>query len=295
MKVFFIGTVVFSEELLKHIFTLSHIEVVGVATKQSSNFNSDFRDLSQVAVQKNVPYKYIMDINNPDNIEWIKGLQPDVIFCFGWSSLLKEELLNIAPMGVIGYHPANLPYNRGRHPIIWALCLGLDKTASTFFKMDLGADTGDILSQEEIGIDENDDSFLLYNKLLETSKIQVEDFSKKLAQNTVEWKIQDKNVGNYWRKRSRKDGLIDFRLTSKAIHNLVKALARPYPGAEIFYNDNFYQVWKVKPVYDLFSKNIEPGKVLSSKDHIFTIKTGDGAIEILEHEFEKIPLEGEYI
>ena len=64
----------------------------------------------------------------------------------------------IPPRGVIGYHPAALPANRGRHPIIWALVLGLSEIASTFFRMDTGADTGPIIDQEPVPIDDDDDA-----------------------------------------------------------------------------------------------------------------------------------------
>ena len=82
-------------------------------------------------------------------------MKPDIIFCFGWSSLIKSEVLNLTKLGVVGYHPAMLPNNRGRHPLIWAKILGLTQTGSTYFFMDEGADTGDILDQSsfEISID----------------------------------------------------------------------------------------------------------------------------------------------
>lgn len=295
MRVFFIGTVIFSEEILKHILTLKHVEIVGIATKEISTFNNDFRDLSPIAIQNNIPFQYVKNINDEEVLEWIKSLNPDIIFCFGWSNLIKEKLLNLTPKGVIGYHPAKLPLNRGRHPIIWALVLGLKETASTFFKMDEGADTGDILSQEVIQISDTDDSLSIYNKLLEVSKMQVSDFVIELSENNVNWIVQDKNEGNNWRKRSRKDGLIDFRMTSQSIFNLVRALNKPYPGAEIFYNEKLYQVWKVKPIYMNDYENIEPGKVLSSTNHSIIVKTGDSAIEIIDHAFDQLPQVGEYI
>ena len=90
------------------------------------------------------------------------SLAPDVIFCFGWSRLIKKTLLNIAPLGVIGFHPALLPANRGRHPLIWSLILGLKESGSTFFFMDEGADSGDILSQLNVSISEMDDAGTLY-------------------------------------------------------------------------------------------------------------------------------------
>lgn len=100
--------------------------------KKSSSFNSDFADLTPLCKKNNILFKHVDDVNSEDSISWIKQLQPDIIFCFGWSSIIKKELLDLPPMGIIGFHPAKLPANRGRHPIIWALVLDLDKTASTF-------------------------------------------------------------------------------------------------------------------------------------------------------------------
>ena len=132
MKILFIGTVEFSYRALKKLVELN-ADIVGICTKDKSNFNSDFADLTPICNKNKIPLKYIDDINSIENINWIKSLNPDVIFCFGWSSLIKKELLNLTKLGIVGYHPASLPENRGRHPIIWALTLGLKKSASTFF------------------------------------------------------------------------------------------------------------------------------------------------------------------
>ena len=93
--------------------------------------------------KNNIPVRYTPSINSEEVIGWISDLAPDVIFCFGWSQLFKKKLLNIASLGVIGFHPALLPANRGRHPLIWSLILGLKETGSSFFFMDEGADSGD--------------------------------------------------------------------------------------------------------------------------------------------------------
>ena len=79
----------------------------------------------------------------------------------------------------MGYHPASLPENRGRHPIIWALALGLKKSASTFFFMEEGADDGDILSQKEFEILYEDDAKSLYEKVTDMALNQIEDFLPK--------------------------------------------------------------------------------------------------------------------
>ena len=132
---------------------------VGVCTLKKSPFNADHVDLSPLCRKHRIPVTYTPDINSDESIIWIKKLVPDIIFCFGWSRLLKSNVLNVAPKGVVGYHPATLPANRGRHPLIWALVLGLKQTGSTFFFMDEGSDSGDILSQLQIKITETDDAY----------------------------------------------------------------------------------------------------------------------------------------
>jgi len=177
--------------------------------KKSSTFNADYSDLTNVCKKKNIPYKYVDDINSKDNIEWIKKLNPDIIFCFGWSYLIKKELLKLPKMGIVGYHPANLPKNRGRHPLIWALALGLKKSASTFFFMKEGVDDGDILSQEEFEILYEDDAKTLYEKVTNLALKQIEEFLPKLENKTYKTKKQNEALANVWRKRDKKDGEID--------------------------------------------------------------------------------------
>ena len=78
--------------LSKYINKAKDIEVVGVATKSKSDFNSDHSDISDIAIINNLPWKYVKDKKAPHIIKWITQLNPDVIFCFGWSSLISAEI-----------------------------------------------------------------------------------------------------------------------------------------------------------------------------------------------------------
>jgi len=293
MKICFIGSVKFSYEILKELI-LKKENVVGVITKQESKFNSDYADLSILCKQNNIPYIFVKDVNDLNVINWIKKLNPDVIFCFGWSNLIKKEILSIPHIGVIGYHPTKLPQNRGRHPLIWTLVLGLDKSASTFFFMDEGADSGDILSQKEFNILYNDDAMSLYNKIIKIAKQQIEEFLPLLKSGNFIKIKQDHLKANYWRKRNKKDGEIVFRMDSKAIYNLVRALTKPYVGAHLIYKEEEIKVWKVIEEKCLI-KNIEPGKIIEVKDNTILVKCYDNAIRIIEHEFKHLPKVGEYL
>ena len=295
MKIFFVGSVLFSRVLLEKLLKIDNIDIVGIATKSNSTFNSDHSDLSDLAKNNNIPYKYIGDINKSENVKWINTFSPEVIFCFGWSSLIKKELLESCQLGVIGYHPSLLPKNRGRHPIIWELCLGLTQTCSTFFRMDEGADTGMILDQESVDIDRLDDAKTLYLKLSITACKQLERFVPKLVLGKLNFTEQVLTNSNHWRKRSKNDGLIDFRMSSKTIYNLVRALTKPYVGAHFIYKNSEVKVWKVMkgPKID---KNIEPGKIIdiNSDNHIL-VSSGDSSIWILDHELNKKINSGEYL
>ena len=293
MKVVLIGSVEFSLRVLEKLISID-VDLVGVCTKKSSTFNSDFFDLKPLSDINEVPCLHVEDINSTKSVEWIKNLNPDVIFCFGWSSLIKKDILALAPMGVVGYHPAKLPKNRGRHPLIWALALGLKESASTFFFMDEGADDGDILSQINFEILYKDDARSLYDKVVNIALNQVDVFYPKLINDNYLRITQDHDSSNTWRKRHKNDGIIDFRMTSRAIYNLVRGLSKPYIGAHVKYKGRDVTIWKVIEVGNS-QNHIEPGKVLEVREKSFIIKTMCNAIEVLEHDFESLPKKGEYL
>jgi methionyl-tRNA formyltransferase len=293
MRIFFIGSVEFSWKALEKLIELG-ADVVGVCSKEQSAFNSDFTDLKPLCTANDIPCKYVTDINAVETVHWIKAREPHVIFCFGWSALIKADLLCMAPLGVIGYHPTKLPENRGRHPLIWALVLGLTKTGSTFFFMDEGADSGDILSQKTFEIFADDNANTVYTKMTRTALEQIEEFLPRLQNNSYIKKTQNHGQANSWRKRTIRDGLIDFRMTSESIQNLVRALTKPYVGAHLLYQKKDIKVW-VTQIYEQSTVNIEPGKVLAVADGTVLVKTGNGAIKILDHGFEVLPSMGEYL
>ena len=191
--------------------------------------------------------------------------------------MIKQDLLELAPLGVVGFHPSALPANRGRHPIIWALVLGLKKTASTFFFMDAGADTGDILSQQEISITDQDDARTLYDKVIETALAQITKFLPQLATGSFQRIKQKEQYANMWRKRCSPDGKIDWRMSAQSIYNLVRGLTTPYIGAHFLVDGKEIKVWKSAIVTDV-PNNIEPGKVLRQSNAGTVVKCGIGAI-----------------
>ena len=133
MRIIFIGCVEMSLTLLQHTYHLPNVKLVGVVTKKNASSNSDFCSLKSFADEHHIPCYIMGPENKLDFAEWIRKFNADVAYCFGWSQMLSAQVLAAPRMGVIGYHPTPLPRNRGRHPIVWSLALGLEETASTFF------------------------------------------------------------------------------------------------------------------------------------------------------------------
>ena len=280
MRIVFIGCVHFSEQVLLELLRIK-ANVVAICTLSKSPFNSDHVDLSFTANKHGIPVQTEQDINSPSSINWIASFKPDVVFCFGWSYLIKKQLLSIPQIGTIGYHPAYLPANRGRHPLIWAMVLGLKETGSTFFFMDEGADSGDILSQAVITISDDDDANTLYNKTIETALGQLRDFLPQLTANNYARIQQDASKANNWRKRNVHDGVIDWRMTAASIYNLVRGLTHPYVGAHFLFRGKPIKAWRVAVISDV-PPNIEPGKVLTVDGSGILVKAGEGAVQLLD-------------
>ena len=280
MRVVFVGSVEFSESLLRHILELD-VSVVGVCTLKDSLFNSDHCDLGPLALQHGIPLLYVSDINSSETNNWIKDRQADIIFCFGWSKLIASNILASAPLGVLGYHPTLLPKNRGRHPIIWALVLGLKKTGSTFFFMNEHADAGDIISQSIVEIEYLDDARTLYDKLLCAAKDQLTELMPQLVSGNFLRLEQDTSQSNFWRKRSIDDGMIDWSLPAESIRDLVRGLTRPYVGAHFIYCDQPIKLWKCDVIESPYDKAV-PGQVIVPHEGMATIETGLNSIVIVD-------------
>lgn len=295
VKVIFIGCVESSAVFLKALLE-EKAEIVGVITKSESTFHSDFVDLSDIAIQNQIAYLYVKNINDSKAYEFIKQKNADIGFCLGWSQLLEKELLDIFPKGIIGFHPAALPQNRGRHPLVWALALGLEETASSFFILDESADTGTVISQKQVPILYEDTARTLYDKVMNIARVQIKELWNDICKDCVTV-IEDKGKReNTWRKRNRDDGKIDWRMSGRGIYNLVRALSEPYVGAHFEYNGYDYKVWETKELEDDLYKNIEPGKILQvDENKHFIIKTGNGLIKIMRYDKGFVPQVGMYI
>ncbi len=294
IKIAFIGSVLFSKNLLDSLIKIKFIEIAVVITKKRKKLKSDFCDLGKISKKHGLKTYYANNINSKQIFHILKEADVDYIFCFGWSQLLSKKILNTAKSFAVGYHPSDLPANRGRHPIIWALSLGLQKTASCFFKLNEKADDGLILSKKYVKISSKDKAKTLYAKLIKVAKSQIENLTLNLYKKNLKIIKVKKTKNNIWRKRDYNDGQIDWRMSAISINNLIKALSKPYDGAHFIHKNREFKVFDSKIIK--FNKdNIEPGKILSVKRCNLIVKCGLQALLLKNFKSYKNFKNGEYL
>lgn len=296
LRIALIGCVASSEAALRALLSLQakDAEVVGLITRSKSSYNSDFVNIAPIAEGKGVPVLFADQVDKTNQAKWLAACSPDLVFVVGWSQLLGNDTLAVPALGTIGYHPAALPGNRGRHPLVWALVLGLSETASSFFLMGEGTDDGPLVSQHPVAIAADDTAQTLYEKILSLIPRQIVEIVSAFNSGTVKAIPQDERQASYWRKRTEADGRIDWRMSADSIYNLVRALARPYPGAEIVVGDRAVKVWSCA-IEPLAPANAEPGKVLAVSARTVVVKAGDKAVRLLDHELPDLPAAGDYL
>ncbi len=161
----------------------------------------------------------------------IDSLAPDFLFSFYYRRMLARELLVIPGRGAFNMHGSLLPKYRGRAPVNWAILHGELETGATLHEMVDKPDAGRIVDQQAVPILPDDLAIEVFDKVTVAAEIVLARSLPKLIDGTAELRAQDLSQGSYFGARRPEDGRIDWSKTARAIHDLVRAVAPPYPGA----------------------------------------------------------------
>ncbi|QHE53734.1 methionyl-tRNA formyltransferase [Pontibacillus sp. HMF3514] len=202
--------------------------------------------LDNVASEHDAPLLKINNINDQEVLDALREQQIDWLFIIGWSQIAKKEVLESPTYGCIGMHPTLLPVGRGRAAIPWAIIKGLDETGVTMFKLDEGVDTGEIIGQGIIGLNNDTTATELYEKIDEMHISLIAKYWDDIVNNNVTLTKQNEVDATEWPGRKPEDGEILNSMTMDEADKLVRAVTHPYPGA--FYNDGekIIRIWSAK-------------------------------------------------
>lgn len=169
--------------------------------------------------------------NTPEVVAQIRALHPDFFFSFYYREMLKRELLEIPWRGALNMHGSLLPRYRGRVPVNWAIIHGETETGSTLHYMTEKPDNGNIVAQQAVPILPNDTALQVFQKVTVAAEMALHACLPDLLAGRAKAVQQDLSKGEYFGGRKAEDGVIDWSQSAQTIHNLVRAVAPPYPGA----------------------------------------------------------------
>lgn len=216
------------------------------------------------------------NINSPENINKLRGLDPDLLIVVAYGKILKGEVLAIPKLGAINVHASLLPDLRGAAPIEWALILGRTETGITTMYMDEGLDTGDIILQEALPIPPDMTGGELHGVLASMAKTLLPETIRQVLQGTAPRRPQDQGDYPYAPVLDGKLEQIDWNLSAQAIANRVRALS-PKPGCYCAFRGKRLKVLKAEAKQGSFA----PGRIAFAGNSL-CVGTGEGLLELLE-------------
>ena len=156
---------------------------------------------------------------------------PDLIFSFYYRSMLPMSLLKRARLGAYNMHGSLLPKFRGRAPLNWAILKGETETGVTLHEMVAKPDAGRIVDQQAVAIGPDENAVEVFHKMTHAAEQVLRRSIKDLVAGKAKLRPNDLSKGSYYGRRRPEDGRIDWSKSAKQIHDLVRAVAPPFPGA----------------------------------------------------------------
>jgi len=171
------------------------------------------------------------DPNDPSFAARLARIAPDFLFSFYYRQMLSPAVLATARRGAFNMHGSLLPKYRGRVPVNWAVLRGERETGATLHEMVAKPDAGRIVDQEAVPIGENDTAAEVFGRVTGAAVRVLERSLPALLDGTARLRPQDLGAGSYFGGRRPEDGRIDWTKAAREVHDLVRAVAPPYPGA----------------------------------------------------------------
>jgi len=208
------------------------IDISLVVTHQDSESEKIWFDsVAELAKRNGIAVITPDDVNAAAVIDRVSQSRPDYIFSFYYRQMLGQKLLDIPAGGAFNLHGSLLPKYRGRVPVNWAIIHGEKETGVSLHRMEIKPDAGNLLAQAAVSILRNDTAYDVFQKLKCVSETMLTELiPEMLAGRVIEMPL-DMEKGSYFSGRKPEDGRIDWRLPAIDIHNLIRAVAPPYPGA----------------------------------------------------------------
>jgi methionyl-tRNA formyltransferase len=245
--------------------------------------NCWFGSVKTWAIEQNIPVYCPPNPNEPQWVERIQFIRPEMIFSFYYRHMIQETILRIPTQGAYNLHGSLLPAYRGRCPVNWVIINGEKETGVTLHHMVKKADAGDIVGQKRIAIGPLDTALSLYGKLCDASAELLDGLLPLMKEGRAPRLPQDIGLGSYFGGRRPEDGRIDWRWSARRIFNLIRAVTEPYPGAFCQLPDGTpLLIWWAIPEKDAGESVLHPSGKIETEAGQVMVRTGAGRLRLLD-------------
>jgi methionyl-tRNA formyltransferase len=279
LKLTFFGTPDFAVPALETLVRSRH-EVAAVVTQPDRPKGRGRRTIASPV--KRLAREQDLDVLQPEKasttefVQKLRTIAPDLIVVVAYGEILKPELLQVPQCGALNLHASLLPRYRGSSPIQAAILNGDDMTGVTTILMDEGMDTGDVLGQAEVPIDEDDNAGTLHDKLARVGAQVLLETVDRIDSGNADPMPQNHRLATYTKKIAKEDGLIDWNITTERLHNFVRAM-NPWPVAHV--REGGLRVLMTS-IPGEKKQPVDPGTVVRADEDGLLVATLDGAIRI---------------
>ncbi len=260
-----------------------------VTHRDDAGENIWFESVAALARERGIETSAPDDPNSPDFVERVRTLQPDFLFSFYYRAMLKPALLAIPKRGAFNMHGSLLPKYRGRAPVNWAILRGETETGATLHEMVEKPDAGRVVGQEAVAILPDDLAIDVFHKVTDAAERLLARSLPGLIDGSAVPHPQDFSKGGYFGGRRPENGRMDWSGPAKKVHDLVRAVAPPYPGAFTEADGRRLRVLRTR----LLARNggSRPAAFLYAEGgRCYAACVDGGVIELLELELDGKPL-----
>jgi len=236
-----------------------------------------YSPVKEAAIRLSLPVYQPERVRRPEAVEYLSRLRPDIMVVVGYGQVIPQSAIDIPPHGILNVHASLLPKYRGAAPVQWAVANGETATGVTIMRIDAGLDTGDMLAKVETPIGPEETAVELSARLANMGASLLVETIANLA--TIEPEKQDSTQASYAPLLKKEDGLIDWSVPARAIHNRVRGL-QPWPGAYTRFRGQQLHIWKSRVAT---GDGAGAGRLLR---HPLRVTCGEGALELIEVQLE---------
>ena len=286
MNIVYMGTPEIAAVILKALHEAGHT-IIGAVTQQDKpkgrGNQVQFPAVKEMALSLDIPVYQPRRVKEPEFIEVLKQLNPDVIVVAAFGQILSKVILELPKFGCINVHASLLPDYRGSAPIQWSILDGEEKTGITIMHMDEGIDTGDMISKEEIILSPKETFGTLHDKLAQAAgPLLIKALADIEAGRATRTKQGD-SKSRYAMILDKSLGHIDFSQPAVKIERLIRGL-NPWPSAYTSLEGKILKIWDadVEPV----QTNGVPGEIIAVRKDALLVQTGEGILAVKELQLE---------